>query len=84
MGTRRGGGRSQARNSNTTVARPTLGAHTQRISFKRMATPRLVRNALMLSGETSSGLYGKKYRFALKGAKKATPGPPLVSASSNP
>jgi hypothetical protein len=38
----------------------------------------------MLSGETRSGLYGKKYRFGLNGAKKATPGPPLVSASSNP
>jgi hypothetical protein len=61
-----------------------LGAHTQRISLSRMATPRLVRNALMLSGDTASGLIGKKYRFGLNGAKKATPRPPFVSASSNP
>jgi hypothetical protein len=38
----------------------------------------------MLSGDTSSGLVGKKYRFSLNGAKKATPRPPFVRASSTP
>jgi hypothetical protein len=61
-----------------------LGAHTHFISFMRIASPRLVRNSLMLSGETASGLVGKKYRFSLNGAKKATPKPPSVSASSTP
>jgi hypothetical protein len=38
----------------------------------------------MLSGDTASGLSGKKYRLSLNGAKKATPRPPFVSASSTP
>jgi hypothetical protein len=77
-------GRRQERNVKTIAATAMLGAHTQRISLTRMARPRLVRNGRMLSGDTSSGLIGKKYRLSLNGAKKATPRPPFVRASRTP
>ena len=35
-------------------------------------------------GETSTGRQGKKYRVESKGARKATPKPPLVKASRMP
>src|SRR6266571_1519501 len=76
-------GRRQERYIKTVAAKPMLGAQTQRISLTRIARPRLVRNCLMLSGETASGRSGKKYRLSLNGAKKATPRPPFVRASSD-
>jgi hypothetical protein len=49
-----------------------------------MATPLGVKNSVMPSGETSTGLKGKKYRVLSNGAKKAIPRPPLVRASKRP
>ena len=41
-------------------------------------------NALTLSGDTSIGVNGRKYRWLEIGEKNATPSPPLVIASRTP
>ena len=48
----------------------------------RHAAP--VKNALTRTGKTWMGRQGKKYLVRSNGEKKATPSPPLVSASSTP
>ena len=62
----------------------TAGSQTHCTSLRKTRTPVTERNACRLMGETRMGRQGKKYRRLSKGAKKATPKPPFVSASSIP
>ena len=61
-----------------------VGIQTHTNSLANASSPRRLKNALMLKGETSMGRHGKKYLVASNGAKKATPSPPFVNASRSP
>ena len=60
------------------------GAQIHNISLARTDTPRWLINALILKGETSKGVHGKKYLLLVIGDNKAMPCPPLVRASNSP
>src|SRR5262245_47422233 len=53
-------------------------------SHRMTRNPRPVINPAADIGETRIGRHGRKYRVLSKGAKKATPSPPLVIASNSP
>jgi len=53
-------------------------------SLLNTTTPRGLNMWLMLSGETSITLVGKKRRSSDNGHRSATPMPPLVNMSSKP
>ena len=57
------------------------GTHTHFISLHMTVTPRCEKKRKPM-GETSMGRKEKKYRSLLNGAKKPTPNPPFVIASS--
>ena len=65
------------------VANKTDGSQTQIISFPTTARPRGEKKPAPI-GDTAIGLNPKKYRVSSRGAKKATPNPPSVKASSSP
>ena len=51
-------------------------------SLKITRIPHSLKKLVIPIGETSITFHGKKYRVTSKGEKKATPKPPLVSASN--
>ena len=53
-------------------------------SFIKTVKPRELKNLLMVSGETSIGVHGRKYLLLLIGDSSAMPLPPLVMASNIP
>lgn len=53
-------------------------------SDKSTLTPQSEKKTPTPIGDTSIGRTGKKYRVVSNGQKKATPKPPLVTASSSP
>jgi hypothetical protein len=65
------------------ITTPAAGSHTHRSSLRIICAPLLEKNLRTLTGETSIGRHGKKYRALLNGAQRATPRPPLVSISSS-
>jgi hypothetical protein len=60
------------------------GIQTTNSSLAMTARPPPEKNRRIEIGDTTMGRHGKKNRSAEKGAKKATPKPPLVSASRRP
>jgi hypothetical protein len=62
----------------------TAGSQIHCTSLRKTRMPVAEKKALILIGETRIGRQGKKYRLFSKGAKKATPRPPLVRASRRP
>ena len=60
------------------------GAHSHTTSLVSTSRPRREKNDHTPIGETSIGRTGKCQRVSTNGAKKATPRPPLVIASSRP
>jgi hypothetical protein len=59
------------------------GSHTHLNSLRSISNPLSEKKLPTLRGDTSIGRQGKKYLWPLNGAKKATPKPPLVSASNS-
>lgn len=60
------------------------GIHTHTNSLLSICMPLSLKNFVTLIGETLITFHGKKYRSFQKGAKKATPLPPVVKASKTP
>jgi hypothetical protein len=60
------------------------GNQTHNSSLINTVNPRWLNNALILNGETSIGVQGKKYLLLEMGDSKAIPLPPLVKASNRP
>jgi hypothetical protein len=66
------------------MANKTTGTHIHISSLNRTVNPLGLRNLSILSGETSIGVHGKKYRSLVKGDSRAIPLPPFVRASNIP
>ena len=58
------------------------GRPTHSSSLKITSNPHIEKNRFIPIGETSMGLYPKKYLVLSKGIKNPTPFPPFVSASN--
>ena len=72
------------RASSASPANAADGSQTQYSSLLSTSHPRSEKKRVTLSGETSIGRKGKKYRVEEKGAKNAMPRPPFVRASKTP
>jgi len=60
------------------ITKATHGTQIHNSSLANTSTPRFVKNAVTLIGDTSIGRNGRKERADENGAKNATPSPPLV------